>query len=179
MGGFDWDSVGASIGAAIVTIREMLSTDAKVEIIRERMGVVADRLDLAKDQMTYLRELLTREESRAAQLAEELAKVREENRALETKVHALNKAGQAETFAERGGFYFKQDVTGRWSDIGYCPNCRSAIARSNQTLTCSNKGCNWAMLGGAHRMASALAQLRAQDALPGKTASDYDPFAES
>lgn len=177
--GMDWEDAALKLGAAIGVIRDVLSSSAKVEVMRERLGLVAERLDLAKDQLTNLGQLLSREESRSAKLEEELAKMREENRALEMKVATLHLIGQPEPFAERGGFLFKRDATGRWSDITYCPNCKSVIVRALQHLACSNKHCGWAMQSGTHRMLAALAALRNEDAIPGKAQSDYDPITDS
>jgi hypothetical protein len=179
MAGLDWDSAGASIGAAIVTIREMVSGNTKVEIIRERMGVVADRLEMAKDQLSYQRDVLAREEARSAKLEAELVEARAENRALQLQVDSFNKQAIPETFVERKGLWFKRMADGGWSENAHCPNCRSVLVRAYQGLACPKKHCGWAKVTGAAAIPGILAELRAQDAIPNKTASGYDPFAES
>jgi hypothetical protein len=172
MGGIDWDSAVLSLGAAVTTIREMLRSNAKVEIIRERMGVVADRLDLAKDQLSYQREVLTREETRSAELLAELNEVRAENRALKLQVNAFNQQPPPETFVERKGMLFKRMADGAWSENAFCPNCRAALTRAYQGFTCTQKGCGWTKLNGASAIPGILAELKAQDATPGKAVSD-------
>lgn len=177
MAGFDWDSAGASIGGAIVVIRELISTSTKVEIMRDRMGVVADRLELAKDQFSYMKDVLSHEESLSEKLAQDLNDARAEIQALKLQVEAFNRQAMPETFAERNGILFRRMADGAWSSNAFCPNCRNVLVRNFRGLICSNKSCRWANVSAAHLVPAGLAELKAQDETPGKVKTDWDPLA--
>ena len=177
---FDWETAAAGIGTAASVIREFIGGSIKADILRERMGIVADRLDLAKDQILYQGQMMSRQETRIAELLSDLDKTRADNRTLNLQVSALQLRIPVETFVEQKGLFFKRSGDGTWSDNAYCPNCKSALIRAGRGLSCANKNCGWAdPFQGAGKMVSALSALRAHDAATvGHADTEYDPLKE-
>lgn len=156
----DWGNAAAGLSAGITAIREYLAGKATAEALRERLGVVAERLALAQDQMRYQGEMSAGKEARIAELTAELVKAHAENRKLEAQVSLLHQQAQPDPFVERMGLVFKRTADGGWSENAFCPSCREVLVVAFGHLACSDKRCGWAKLNGAHLVGAGLAELK-------------------